>query len=81
MKQFRLSLAVTALTLSLSAFAFAGQMPGGVIQPAPTPPQNSTAGQMPGGVTVTSDAISQTVAIDAVSEIGLNLIQSALSLF
>ena len=67
MKKLKLSLAATALTLALTLPTFAGDMPCGVTSTSPD--QRATA------------EVSQTTALDPLTELALSLIQSALSLF
>lgn len=82
MKQFRLSLAATVLTLAFSIPAFAGDMETGITSQPPTPPaattsgdiQTTVAGQMETGVTANE-------AADSLSCVALGLMQSVLSLF
>lgn len=69
MKHLRLSLTAGVLTAVLATSALAGDMPFPGIAP-PAPP--SAAGDMPFPVAAPTDAVT---------EIALSLIQSALSLF
>lgn len=78
MKQLKLFLASTLLTLALAVSAFAGNMPCGVTDP-PSPPATAVASDTE--TTSSSGTVSETTAIDPVMEIALNLIQSVLSLF
>jgi hypothetical protein len=68
MKYFRLSLAIGVLTALLATTALAGEMPFPVAAPAPP----SADGDMP---------CPGAAPTDAVTEVALRLIQSALSLF
>lgn len=84
MKQLRLSLAATVLTLAFSIPAFAGDMETGITSQPPMPPvatasgdmQTPVAGQMETGVTA-----NEATATASLSEIALGLMQSVLSLF
>lgn len=67
MKKLKLSLVVTALTLALTLPALAGNMPCGVTSTSPSQPATAE--------------VSQTTALDPMTELALSLVQSALSLF
>ena len=67
MKKLKLSLVATALTLALAIPALAGNMPCGVTS---TPLKQTATAE-----------VSQTTALDPLTELALSLIQSALSLF
>ena len=67
MKKLKLPLAATALALALALPAFAGNMPCGVTSTSPGQPATAE--------------VSQTTALDPLTELALSLIQSALSLF
>lgn len=89
MKQLRLSLFATILTLALATSTLAGHMATGVASPPPPDPTVSADGHMATGFTSTGDtsggetsASSEATSIaDPVTEITLNLLQSLLSLF
>lgn len=84
MKQFRLSLAATVLTLAFSIPAFAGDMETGITSQPPTPPAATAAGDMEttvtGNMDTTVTANEATVA-DSLRGRALSLMQSVLSLF
>lgn len=79
MKQLRLFLAATALALSLVVSTSGGEILCGV---ASQPPASTAANETSAGVPAISETASgEALAVDPVTEIVLNLIQSVLSLF
>lgn len=83
MKQLRLFLAATALALSLVVSTSGGEILCGVTsQPPAQPPASTAANETSAGVPAISETASgEAPAVDPVTEIVLNLIQSVLSLF
>ncbi|HEX8494153.1 MAG TPA: hypothetical protein VF658_15000 [Pyrinomonadaceae bacterium] len=71
MKKVRQFCAAVVLTLSFAISAYAGQMTTWATEPPP-PPSTTTEGQMDTG---SSDAV------DPVTQVALNLLQSVMSLF
>ena len=83
MKQLKLFLIATSLTLMLSISASAGQMQTGIAPPPPDQPTVSVEGQMQTGITAPNNdpANNEAAASNLVTETALQLILSALSLF
>lgn len=79
MRLFKQFCAACVLTLALTLSAFAGEMSAGITAPPPPPQQAVAQGDM--GAGVTGEMPSGLTAIDPVTEIALNLLQSLLSLF
>lgn len=82
MKIYRKAVAALVLALVFSMPVFAGEMHTGVTEPPPPPPASGeiqTAAT--NGVVQTGEAESAPEATDIVTEITLNLLQTALSLF
>jgi hypothetical protein len=72
MKQFKLIVSATALTLALSFSAFAGQMETTFTSPQPTPSSATTPGQME--TTFTSPQPTPSSAATQIALILLNLL-------
>jgi hypothetical protein len=83
MKRLKLSLAATALALIFSVSASAGEILCGVTSQPPSQPQSATAtSETSVGVSAISETASgEALAVDPVTEIALNVLQSVLSLF
>lgn len=81
MKSYRNAAAALLLALALATSAFAGEMQTGVASPQPTPAAN---GEMhtgaPEGEIHTDGAASTSGAVDTVTGIALNLLQSVFAL-
>jgi hypothetical protein len=80
MKSVRQFCAVGLLTCVLSLPVVAGQIGTGVVDPPP-PPSSTTEGQIGTGVGVTGQITESNEAVDPVTQMALNLVQSVLSLF
>lgn len=73
---------VLALALSTSAYAGDGIMHTGIVAPTPTPAVNGIMHTgAPEGIMHTDQDESESGAVDAVTVIALNLLQSVLTLF
>lgn len=72
MKRFRRFLVATVLALAFSVPAFAGDMWAGITSQPPSQPATAES---------TSGSVSETTAVDPVTELALDLLQSLLSLF
>jgi hypothetical protein len=79
MKKLKIFLAATILTLALAVTAFAGDMPCGITSSPPSQPATTVASDTE--TAPSSGTVSETTAVDPVTEIALNFIQSVLSLF
>ena len=79
MKTLRRLCATFVLTLALSLFAFAGNMPAGVTAPPPPDSQATTTGDI--STSVAGDMATGVTATDPAIDALLTLLQSLLSLF
>ena len=80
MKTLQRICAVFVLTLVLALSAFAGEMSTGFTDPPPPPDtQAATTGDM--STSVTGDMTTGVTAMDAVTEVALNLLQNLPPLF
>ena len=78
MKLLRKTFATALLSLLLSVPASAGDMPGGIITLPPPPNHQQSLATIE--VSVTSPGCAA-IALDPVTEIAVNMLQSVLSLF